>query len=93
MPLAAFRIRTSEAHERRQRRKSKFVQVNRPQINDSSVQQRCAEGRFRKHTSFNLELHWLQQRRAMPLSTPVSKEQENEAMNHDQDWMTEEQKK
>lgn len=66
--------------DRSQRRMAKLVQVNWPQINDSSVRQRwCAEGHFRKHTSFNLELDGLQQQRAVPLSTPVSKEQENEA--------------
>lgn len=37
---------------------------NRLQINDSSVQQQCAEGHFRKHTSFNLELDGLKQHTA-----------------------------
>lgn len=46
----------------------------------TAVQHKCAEGHLRKHTSFNLELDGLQQQRATPLSTPVSKEQENEAM-------------
>ncbi len=79
MSLAAFRIGTSVARERSQRM-AKLVQVNRPQINDSSVQQQRVEGHFRKHISFNLELDGLQQQRAMSLSTPVSKEQENEVM-------------
>lgn len=80
MSLAILRIGTSVTHERSQRTMAKLAQVNRPQINDSSVQQQCEEGYFRKHTSFNLELDGLLQQRAMPLSTPVSKEQENEAM-------------
>lgn len=63
MLLALFlRICAAEADETRQWRMAELVQVNGPQINDNSVQQQCAEGYFRKHTSFNLELDGLQQR-------------------------------
>lgn len=58
------------------------------QINECSVQQ-TTDSHLRKHTSFNLELNGLEQRRAATF-TPVSREEEN-VCSH-QTCMTDEQK-
>lgn len=87
MSLAAFRVTASVARERSQRREWQNL-FDRPQINDSSVQQQCAEGHFRKHISFNLELDGLKQQRAATFHSSQQRTRKWGYVCHHQNCMT-----